>query len=327
MISIQAATNCSQSGASTAPLHPLDKFSCKLTDIRGNLQSAMDQVQAVEALLATPEFVEETRQTIGAKYPKTKNRDDGILPHDRTLLTGENPYVNANLLSAPSFTNFSYIVAQAPLQESIADLFNAMLQKNSRTIVANVMHMETRVRDNYTREKCANYWEQRVPLGGGLELGPAIEVSRVMDGDQGIIVRKLPIFHQDGKLVHEVTLMHYQNWPDHGAPRPEMFKVFQNMVTERLAKDRQEGFGAAVFHCSAGMGRSGIAVTIQAIRDYIDQERAKGKRPHEIDINIAKLFFELRLCRRLLNNLTKAEPNYEQYNFILSWVESYVKTL
>lgn len=69
--------------------------------------------------------------------------------------------------------------------------------------------------------------------------------------------------------VREVKQFHYTGWPDFGVPDyPHPVLAF----IKRLGRFKRTTEGPDIMHCSAGVGRTGTLVAIQAMMEMIREE-------------------------------------------------------
>ena len=106
-----------------------------------------------------------------------------------------------------------------------------------------------------------------------------------------LIRRKFKIIRQDdGEELREVIQLHYLSWPDHGAPQNTDFQIIRKLIDytqehhvfepdEYSSLNRNtkkyESSSKIIFHCSAGIGRTGTMIAIYNIIEAlrIQQER------------------------------------------------------
>ena len=156
------------------------------------------------------------------------------------------------------------------------------------------------------KRKCEQYW----PETGSLMLG-LIEVTMVQESVQAhCTVRTLRLRHTrlqrraEAGAVREATQHQYTSWPDHGtptniAPVLSFIKKSSAACQVRLIMSSchpplclvQESEGPLLVHCSAGVGRTGTYIVIDAM---LKQLRAKG------EINIASFLSHIRHQRAFL---------------------------
>ena len=101
-----------------------------------------------------------------------------------------------------------------------------------------------------------------------------------------------PSLHQSdqpGTPPFTVTLYHYLGWPDHGVPANAFSMVnFVKRVRKSHPYSRQD---LLLVHCSAGVGRTGTFITLDAMLERINVEKS---------INIFEFVSNLRKQRVLM---------------------------
>lgn len=91
-----------------------------------------------------------------------------------------------------------------------------------------------------------------------------------------------------------ITHIQYIGWPDHGIP--ENFDSYVQLYEiYRKFRSQCSNAGPICIHCSAGIGRSGTFVGIDALLDHM----FNMQNNQEIDktLNIMKIVYEMRLQR------------------------------
>ncbi|CAB4018924.1 Tyrosine- phosphatase non-receptor type 4 [Paramuricea clavata] len=194
-----------------------------------------------------------------AHFPenKTKNRYRDILPYDfnRVVISGENDYINASHVQTDigySGMVNEYLAAQGPLSDTCGDFWQMIWDQEVSLVVMLTTTMEN------GKTKCHRYWPE---CGEHFEIGN-FEVSPISSRDYSpaYIHRELTV--TDLETDEERTIQHlqYTAWPDHGVP--EDSRRFLTFVNE-VRRYRSASSAPVVIHCSAGVGRTGVFITVE----------------------------------------------------------------
>lgn len=232
---------------------------------------------------------------------KLKNRYHNVVAYDHSRvqlrpLPGQKrgEYVNANYIDGFQKAH-AYIGTQGPLPSTF-DSFWRMIWEQKVKVVVMITNLVER-----GRRKCDLYW----PTEGQATYG-LIEVSLVSEEELATYtVRTFKIRHIKIKAVKQkaserfVHQYHYTNWPDHGVPENPLPVL--SFVKKSSASSTRESDGPIVVHCSAGVGRTGAYILIDAM---LKQMRAKG------ELNLVAYLKHIRTQR---NYLVQTE---EQFMFV-----------
>uniref|UniRef100_A0A8C2L0G6 Protein tyrosine phosphatase non-receptor type 4a n=1 Tax=Cyprinus carpio TaxID=7962 RepID=A0A8C2L0G6_CYPCA len=193
-----------------------------------------------------------------AKLPQnlSKNRYRDISPYDatRVILKGTDDYINANYINmeipASSLIN-RYIACQGPLPNTCPDFWQMTWEQGSSLVVMLTTQVER------GRVKCHQYW----PNPSGSATYGGFQVScQTEEGNSAFLVRDMTLTHIESGESRELTQIQYLAWPDHGVPDDSTdFLDFVALVrSKRAGKDEP-----VVVHCSAGIGRTGVLITME----------------------------------------------------------------
>ncbi|XP_071800429.1 receptor-type tyrosine-protein phosphatase T-like isoform X2 [Asterias amurensis] len=198
---------------------------------------------------------------------KEKNRYANIIPYDFSRVVLEklpdepdSDYVNASYIDGFNEPN-KYIASQGPNKASVCDMWRMIWQENTTKIV-----MLTNLQEG-VKGKCEKYWPDKTACYGDYVVTLKKEVTQpdyiVRDF---MMVRKM----QDEGCRY-VRQYHFITWPDMGLPHDPIKVVnFVKTVKEFSPKNA----GPMVVHCSAGIGRTGVFLVLDAM---LDQAKVEGR--------------------------------------------------
>ncbi|XP_053490562.1 receptor-type tyrosine-protein phosphatase C isoform X11 [Ictalurus furcatus] len=201
-----------------------------------------------------------------AKKPENqpKNRYVDILPYDYnrvTLSHGGTDYINASFIEGYKESN-KYIAAQGPKEETVGD-FWAMIWEQKTSIIV----MVTRCEEG-NKNKCAQYWPS---MERETEIFEDLVVK--IKGEENCpdyIIRHLTLMNRKEKAAErEVTHIQFTSWPDHGVPSDPGLLL---KLRRRVNSFKNFFSGPIVVHCSAGVGRTGTYIGIDAMIESLEAE-------------------------------------------------------
>uniref|UniRef100_A0A8D1A2T4 Receptor-type tyrosine-protein phosphatase n=1 Tax=Sus scrofa TaxID=9823 RepID=A0A8D1A2T4_PIG len=220
------------------------------------------------ALPACP--IQATCEAASKEENKEKNRYVNILPYDhsRVHLTPvegvpDSDYINASFINGYQEKN-KFIAAQGPKEETVNDFWRMIWEQNTATIV-----MVTNLKER-KECKCAQYWpDQGCWTYGNIRVSVE-DVTVLVD----YTVRKFCI-QQVGDVTNRkpqrlITQFHFTSWPDFGVP---FTPIGMLKFLKKVKACNPQYAGAIVVHCSAGVGRTGTFVVIDAMLDMMHTER------------------------------------------------------
>ncbi|XP_036288962.1 tyrosine-protein phosphatase non-receptor type 3 isoform X4 [Pipistrellus kuhlii] len=200
-----------------------------------------------------------------AKLPQNldKNRYKDVLPYDttRVLLQGNEDYINASHVNmeipAANLVN-KYIAAQGPLPHTCAQFWQVVWDQKLSLIV-----MLTTLTER-GRTKCHQYWPDPPDVA---EHGSFHIRCQSEDCTIAYVFREMLVTNTETGEEHTVTHLQYVAWPDHGVPDDSSdFLEFVSYVRS-LRVDAEP----VLVHCSAGIGRTGVLVTMETAMCLIER--------------------------------------------------------
>ncbi|XP_036372815.1 receptor-type tyrosine-protein phosphatase delta-like isoform X7 [Megalops cyprinoides] len=225
---------------------------------------------------------------------KPKNRYANVIAYDhsRVLLSAiegipGSDYINANYIDGYRKQN-AYIATQGSLPETFGDFWRMIWEQHTANIV-----MMTKLEER-SRVKCDQYWPTR-----GTETYGLIQVTLLDTVELATYcVRTFALYKNGSSEKREVRQFQFTAWPDHGVPEhPTPFLAFLRRVKACNPPDA----GPMVVHCSAGVGRTGCFIVIDAMLERIKHEKT-------VDI-----YGHVTLMRAQRNYMVQTE---DQYTFI-----------
>ncbi|XP_061774324.1 tyrosine-protein phosphatase non-receptor type 4 [Nerophis ophidion] len=193
-----------------------------------------------------------------AKLPQniSKNRYRDISPYDatRVILKSTDDYINANYINmeipASSLIN-RYIACQGPLPNTCPDFWQMTWEQGSSMVVMLTTQVER------GRVKCHQYWPNPDSCAS---YGDFTVTCHNEEGNSAFLVREMSLVHLQSEEQREMTQIQYVAWPDHGVPDDSTdFLDFVALVRSKRTRQDQP----MVVHCSAGIGRTGVLITME----------------------------------------------------------------
>uniref|UniRef100_A0A673JVS0 Receptor-type tyrosine-protein phosphatase F n=1 Tax=Sinocyclocheilus rhinocerous TaxID=307959 RepID=A0A673JVS0_9TELE len=238
---------------------------CELADHIERLKAndALRFSQEYESIDPGQQF---TWENSNLEVNKPKNRYANVIAYDhsRVVLTPVDgvpgsDYINANYTDGYRKQN-AYIATQGPLPETLSDFWRMVWEQRASTIV-----MMTRLEEK-TRVKCDQYWPVR-----GTETYGMIQVTMLDAVELATYsVRTFALYKNGSSEKREVRQFQFMAWPDHGVPEyPTPILAFLRRVKACNPPDA----GPMVVHCSAGVGRTGCFIVIDAMLERMKHEK------------------------------------------------------
>ncbi|XP_041416718.1 receptor-type tyrosine-protein phosphatase S isoform X12 [Xenopus laevis] len=305
-------TKCLLNNAEIAPHHPTDPVEMRRVNFQtpgmlnhppipiADLSEHTEHLKANDNLKLSQEYEsvdpgqQFTWEHSNLEVNKAKNRYANVIAYDHSrviLLLVEgiigSDYINANYIDGYRKQN-AYIATQGALPETFGDFWRMVWEQRSATVV-----MMTKLEEK-SRIKCDQYWPSR-----GTETYGMIQVTLLDTIELATFCVRTFSLHKSGSSEkREVRQFQFTAWPDHGVPEyPTPFLAFLRRVKTCNPPDA----GPIVVHCSAGVGRTGCFIVIDAMLERIKHEKT-------VDI-----YGHVTLMRSQRNYMVQTE---DQYSFI-----------
>ncbi|EGT38327.1 hypothetical protein CAEBREN_11631 [Caenorhabditis brenneri] len=227
----------------------------------------------------------------------TKNRYKDVICNDitRVILNDgyDNDYIHANYVNG---LNTQFILTQGATSATIVDFWRMIVHTKSAYIV-----MLCDITED-GKPKCAPYFPEKV--GESVVYGPwTVLCSLEDDKDSNIIKRTLSVKNADNGKEHILKHLHTKSWPDRSVPNSTM-ALLRMLFIIRTAP------GPVTVHCSAGIGRTGTFVAMEACLQILTD----GK---ELDL--------LATCKALRNSRAGSIQVDIQYMTLVQMLMNYGK--
>uniref|UniRef100_A0A8C8RBQ8 Protein tyrosine phosphatase non-receptor type 3 n=1 Tax=Pelusios castaneus TaxID=367368 RepID=A0A8C8RBQ8_9SAUR len=194
-----------------------------------------------------------------------KNRYKDVLPYDATriILQGNEDYINANYVNmeipSAGIVN-KYIATQGPLPHTCAHFWQVVWDHRLSLII-----MLTTLTER-GRTKCHQYWPDPPDV---MEYGNFRVKCQSEDCTIAYVFREMVITNIETKEEHTITHLQYVAWPDHGVPDDSMdFLEFVTCMRPKRVENEP-----VLVHCSAGIGRTGVLVTMETAMCLIERNQ------------------------------------------------------
>uniref|UniRef100_A0A8C1ZUE5 Receptor-type tyrosine-protein phosphatase C n=1 Tax=Cyprinus carpio TaxID=7962 RepID=A0A8C1ZUE5_CYPCA len=230
------------------------------TKIADESRLFMDEFQSIPRIFSNYTIKEAKKQE-----NQSKNRYVDILPYDYNRVTlsagGEDDYINASFIEGYQEPK-KYIAAQGPKDETVCDFWQMVWEQKSSIIV-----MVTRCEEG-NKIKCAQYWPS---VDRETEIFDDFVVKiRSEQHCPDYIIRHLILNNKREKASErEVTHIQFISWPDHGVPGDPSLLL---KLRRRVNSFKNFFSGPIVIHCSAGVGRTGTYIGIDAMIESLEAE-------------------------------------------------------
>ncbi|XP_051929770.1 protein tyrosine phosphatase receptor type Fa isoform X4 [Hippocampus zosterae] len=289
--------NCQTQGGSTLSCPTTPRMRQHPPIAACDLADHIDRLKANDGLRFSQEYEsidpgqQFTWEHSNMEINKPKNRYANVIAYDHTrvLLTPVDgvpgsDYINANYVDGYRKQN-AYIATQGPLPETLGDFWRLVWEQRTSTVV-----MMTRLEEK-SRVKCDQYWPSR-----GTETYGMIQVTMLDSVELATYnIRTFALYKNGSSERREVRQFQFMAWPDHGVPEyPTPTLAFLRRVKACNPPDA----GPMVVHCSAGVGRTGCFMVIDAMLERMKHE-------HSVDV-----YGHVTCMRAQRNYMVQTEDQY-----------------
>lgn len=250
---------------------------------------------------------DEMHKSILNEMPQNLCRYKKIFPYkDNTVsIPTENKGINASWVHIP--TEKSFIMTQAPVEDTIDDFWAMCFQYNVNMIIMLCNIIEDQ------KEKSTVYWDTNKLKKFKINNIEIIEENDI------IIIKKIEIINLKDSSTKNISHLQFKKWPDHMTPDIQnvvhIFENIFNYMNENnnfVKQNIQQQNNPIVIHCSAGVGRSGVFLTLYFLYKEIMDCIKDSKELIEFNIfNLVRKLKELRMY---------SVENINQYNFIYYFI-------
>jgi protein tyrosine phosphatase len=227
--------------------------------------------------------------------------------HNVVTINNEHKMVNASWMNI--LNDKSFIASQAPNDNTLDDFWQMCFQYNVRHILMLCKEFE----DN--KKKCSNYWDVNVKFKNFV-----VNNCEKRREDNVIVAKKITVTKLEDKKQRTFEHLQFKEWPDHSTPNIHNYvMIFENLF--KFVDDARENNkkNPILVHCSAGIGRTGVFLTLYALCNEIQKQIRSDDGSDLIIFNV------FNFVRKLKEMRMYSVENINQYNFIYKFLEQYLK--
>ena len=227
-----------------------------------------------------------------------------IFPYINNTVTISNDHkiINASWIHIPY--EKSFIATQGPPEYCKEDFWQMCFEYNVKVIVMLCKEEEEGVK------KCSTYWD--LPKSAGFKI---LKIEEKEKNNLYIVKDIIVQRSNEQQIIRRFAHFQFLEWPDHRTPNYEnVVKNFEYLFQfVKIKKEREP----AVIHCSAGVGRTGVFLTLYILyKEIMDKINSNSE---EISFNIFNLVRKLKEFRMFL------VENINQYGFIYHFIDELLK--
>lgn len=188
-----------------------------------------------------------------------------------------------------------FICTQGPRKNTTTDFWRMVWELEVETIV-----MLSRCYEHGS-EKCFPYWPVAAdtPIFAG-PLQVILGESKLFEMKESgtphthnWLVSQLELQNEETNESRQVMHMAFLSWPDFGVVHPPLALLSFIKATRTLTSEEQvPARKPVVVHCSAGIGRTGVYLTVDYLMQQVDAMRQEEK--HGVTVNVFQLVGKMR---------------------------------
>ncbi|KAK5642104.1 hypothetical protein RI129_008271 [Pyrocoelia pectoralis] len=225
---------------------------------------------------------------------KHKNRLVHILPYESTRVcltpmrnVEGSDYINASFVDGYRYRK-AYIATQGSLSDTVDDFWRMLWEHNSTIVV-----MLTKLKE-MGREKCHQYWpSDRSVRYQCFVVDPIAEYNMPQ-----YILREFKVTDARDGSSRTVRQFQFIDWPEQGVPKSgDGFIDFIGQVHKTKEQFGQDG--PITVHCSAGVGRTGVFITLSIVLERMQYE------------GVVDVFQTVRILRTQRPAMVQTEDQYQ----------------
>ncbi|XP_049808964.1 tyrosine-protein phosphatase Lar [Schistocerca nitens] len=225
---------------------------------------------------------------------KHKNRLVHILPFEATRVcltpvrgVEGSDYINASFIDGYRYRS-AYIATQGPLVDTTEDFWRMLWEHNSTIVV-----MLTKLKE-MGREKCHQYWpSDRSVRYQCFVVDPIAEYNMPQ-----YILREFKVTDARDGSSRTIRQFQFIDWPEQGVPKSgDGFIDFIGQVHKTKEQFGQDG--PITVHCSAGVGRTGVFITLSIVLERMQYE------------GVVDVFQTVRILRTQRPAMVQTEDQYQ----------------
>ena len=223
------------------------------------------------------------------------------------LSQSSHQFINASWMHI--FTEKDFIASQGPNDNTVDDFLDMCFENN----ICGILMLCNEFEDN--KKKCSNYWDQNMISSKYQFTG-----GQVKHQNEVIVEKIIQIQNKSTGVQMLFPHLNFKKWPDHKTPDIEnyvkLFEILFNFVDTCRTNNKNQPF---LVHCSAGIGRTGVFLTLYGICNEIIRQINYDDGDDVLIFNVFNFVRKLKEMRMF------SVENINQYNFIYKFLEEYLR--